>query len=52
MDLFEVSETVGNTEYTANRFDYAKELSTGYFNTASYIMMYDQMQIKEVKSYP
>ncbi len=52
MDLFEVSETIGNTEYTANRFDYAKELSTGYFNTASYIMMYDQMQIKEVKSYP
>lgn len=51
-DLFEVSETIGKTEYTANRFDYGKNLDTGYFNTASYIMMYDQMQIKQVKSYP
>ncbi|MEN8797644.1 MAG: LysM peptidoglycan-binding domain-containing protein [Flavobacteriaceae bacterium] len=51
-DLFEVSETVGRTEYTGNRFDYAKELSTGYYNTASYIMMYDEMEIKEIKSYP
>jgi LysM repeat protein len=51
-DLFQVSETVGRTEYTGNRFDYAKELSTGYYNTASYIMMYDQMEIKEIKSYP
>lgn len=51
-DLFEVSETIGKTEYTANRFDYGKNLDTGYFNTASYIMMYDEMQIKQVKSYP
>ena len=51
-DLFEVSETIGKTEYTANRFDYGKELHTGYFNTASYIMMYDEMQIKQLKSYP
>ncbi len=51
-DLFEVSETIGNTEYTANKFDYGKELDTGYFNTASYIMMYDQMEIKQLKSYP
>ncbi|MGI9545610.1 MAG: LysM peptidoglycan-binding domain-containing protein [Flavobacteriaceae bacterium] len=52
MDLFQVSETIGNTEYTGNSFDYAKELSTSYYNTASYIMMYENMQIKEVKSYP
>ncbi|MGB5236785.1 MAG: LysM peptidoglycan-binding domain-containing protein [Flavobacteriaceae bacterium] len=51
-DLYEVSETVGRTEYTGNRFDYAKDLSTGYYNTASYIMMYDNMEIKEIKSYP
>ena len=51
-NLFEVSETIGNTEYTANKFDYGKELDTGYFNTASYIMMYEQMEIKQLKSYP
>ena len=51
-NLFEVSETVGRTEYTGNRFDYAKDLSTGYYNTASYIMMYDNMEIKEIKTYP
>ena len=52
MDLFQVSETIGKTEYSGNRFDYEKELSTGYFNTASYIMMYSQMEIKEIKAYP
>lgn len=52
MDLFQVSETIGKTEYTGNRFDYAKDLSTAYYNTASYIMMYDNMEIKELKSYP
>ena len=50
-DLFQVSETLGQTEYTGNKFNYAKELGTAYYNTASYIMMYDQMQIKEVKYY-
>ena len=52
MDLFQASETIGKTEYSGNRFDYEKELSTGYFNTASYIMMYNQMEIKEIKAYP
>ncbi len=51
-DLYEVSETIGKTVYTANNFDYSKDLGSSYYNTASYIMMYDKMKIKEVKSYP
>ncbi|NAS12015.1 LysM peptidoglycan-binding domain-containing protein [Poritiphilus flavus] len=49
MNLFQASETIGVTEYTGNKFNYAKDLSSGYFNTASYIMMYEDMFIKEVK---
>ena len=52
MDLFEVSGIIGKTEYAANKFDYAKELSSAYYNTASYIMMYREMQIEQLKSYP
>lgn len=48
MDLFEASETIGVTEYGGNKFDYAKDLSSGYFNTASYIMMYDEMRVKQL----
>ncbi len=51
MDLFQVSEMLGQTEYTANKFNYAKDLGYSYYNTASYIMTYEQMQIKELKSY-
>ena len=50
-DLFQVSETLGQTEYTGNKFNYSKDLGSAYYNTASYIMMYDEMQIKEVKYY-
>ena len=50
-DLYQVSETLGQTEYTGNKFNYAKDLGSAYYNTASYIMMYDEMQIKEVKFY-
>ena len=48
-DLFEASKVVGKTEYSGNKFDYHKDLASGYFNTACYILMYDAMQIKEVK---
>ena len=48
MNLFEASETIGVTEYDGNKFDYAKDLASGYFNTASYIMMYDEMRVKQV----
>ena len=50
-DLFQVSETLGQTEYTGNKFNYEKDLGSAYYNTASYIMMYDEMQIRDVKEY-
>ncbi len=46
--LFDASEYVGVTEYSGNKFDYVKDPSSGYFNTAAYIMIYDKMYIKEV----
>ncbi len=48
MNLFEASNTIGVTEYTGNKFNYTKDIASGYFNTASYIMMYEEMYIKEV----
>ncbi len=48
-NLFEASQLIGEIEYTGNKFDYNKDISSGYFNTASYIMQYDTMWIKEVK---
>ncbi|QLG46404.1 LysM peptidoglycan-binding domain-containing protein [Costertonia aggregata] len=48
-NLYQASKIVGLTEYTGNKFNYAKDYSSGFFNTASYIMMYDAMRIKEVK---
>ena len=48
-NLMEASQMIGKTEYTGNKFSYQKDISSGYFNQASYIMTYDAMQIKEVK---
>lgn len=47
-NLFEASKLIGEMEYTGNKFDYNKDIASGYFNTASYIMTYDEMKIKEV----
>ncbi len=47
-DLFEASAQVGTTEYVGNKFSYSKDLLSGYFNQATYIMMYDDMRIREV----
>ncbi|NNJ89557.1 MAG: amino acid ABC transporter substrate-binding protein, partial [Eudoraea sp.] len=47
-DLLAVSESIGLTEYSGNKFDYAKDLASGYFNLASYIMMYQNMSIKQI----
>ncbi|MDH3697976.1 MAG: LysM peptidoglycan-binding domain-containing protein [Flavobacteriaceae bacterium] len=49
-DLIEVSDEIGVTEYSANKFNYARDLRAGYYNMASYIMTYDNMRIKEVSS--
>ncbi|MCX2720003.1 LysM peptidoglycan-binding domain-containing protein [Lentiprolixibacter aurantiacus] len=48
MNLYEASEIIGVTEYDGNKFDFAKDLSSGYYNTALYIMMYDEMRVKQV----
>jgi len=47
-NLMAVSDIIGLTEYSGNKFDYAKDISSGYFNLASYIMMYQNMSIKQL----
>ncbi|NNE01669.1 MAG: LysM peptidoglycan-binding domain-containing protein, partial [Eudoraea sp.] len=48
-DLFGASDIVGLTEYSGNKFDYTKDITSGYFNMASYIMMYENMRIIRLK---
>ncbi len=48
-DLFEAADQIGATRYSGNTFNYIKKLQSGYFNTASYILMYDGLRIKEVQ---
>lgn len=48
-DLFDAADQLGPTRYSGNTFDYIKELEAGYFNTASYILMYDGLRIVEIE---
>ena len=48
-NLVEVSQLIGETEYSGSKFFYEKDFTSGFFNQASYIMTYDQMRLKEVK---
>ncbi len=48
-NLMDVAKFIGTTEYTGNKFDYAKDATSGYFNQASYIMAYDDMRIKQLE---
>lgn len=48
-NLIEASQLIGETEYSGNKFSYEKDFASGFFNQASYIMMYDEMRVKEVK---
>ncbi|MBU2996586.1 LysM peptidoglycan-binding domain-containing protein [Cellulophaga baltica] len=48
-DLFEASKFVGETTYSANKFDYQNKGASGFYNNSSYIMAYDNMWIKEIK---
>lgn len=48
-DLIGASKLIGETEYTGNKFDFVKNTSSGYFNQASYIMGYENMQLVEIK---
>ncbi len=47
-DLFTVSNLIGLTEYTGNKFDYTRMLSSGYFNLATYIMKYENMRVVQL----
>jgi LysM repeat protein len=49
LDLFNVADQIGEVVYTGNKFNYWKGLQSGYYNTASYILMYEDLQIKELK---
>jgi len=48
-DLFGAADIVGLTEYSGNKFNYTKDITSGYFNMASYIMMYENMRIIRLK---
>ncbi|MDX1767533.1 MAG: LysM peptidoglycan-binding domain-containing protein [Arenibacter troitsensis] len=48
-DLVSASKLVGETEYVGNKFNFNKDISSGYFNRASYILGYENMNIVELK---
>lgn len=48
-DLIDVSRFIGETEYNGNKFDYERKGVSGFYNQASYIMMIDDLRIKELK---
>ncbi|WP_236262898.1 amino acid ABC transporter substrate-binding protein [Aggregatimonas sangjinii] len=48
-DMFAISKLIGETEYSGNKFSYEKDEASGYYNTSSYIMSYQDMRIKEIK---
>ncbi|MEB8347085.1 LysM peptidoglycan-binding domain-containing protein [Flavobacteriaceae bacterium KMM 6898] len=47
-DLFEAGKNIGETSYNANKFNYTKQASSGYYNKSAYIVSYDKMMIVEV----
>ena len=49
LNLFEVADQIGEQEYSGNKFNYLKGWQSGYFNTSSYILMYEDLQIKEIE---
>lgn len=48
-NMYEVARKVGETSYVENKFSYTKEFFSGYYNTSGHILMYEDMEIKEVK---
>jgi hypothetical protein len=49
LDLFQVADQIGELEYSGNKFNYWKGWESGYYNTSSYILMYEDLQIKEIE---
>ncbi|MBT8298277.1 MAG: LysM peptidoglycan-binding domain-containing protein [Maribacter sp.] len=48
-NLMGVSKIIGETEYTGNKFSYEKDVTSGYFNQASYIMAIEDLTVVELK---
>jgi hypothetical protein len=48
-NLVNASKLVGETEYVGNKFNFNKDISSGYYNRASYILGYENMNIIELK---
>ena len=48
-NLFEAGKNIGETSYTANKFNYRKDASSGYYNQAAYIVSYNKMMVVEVE---
>jgi LysM repeat protein len=48
-DLFEAADQLGELAYSGNKFNYWKGWQLGYYNIASYILMYEDLQLKEIK---
>lgn len=48
-DLFQASQSEIETQYVENKFSYSKSPNGGYYNTAAFIMKYDEdLKLKEV----
>ncbi len=48
-NLMDVSRIIGETEYEGNKFSYEKDMTSGYFNQASYIMTINGLRVEEVE---
>ena len=48
-DLIDVSRYIGETEYNGNKFNYERKGIAGYYNQSSYIVMIDDLRIKELE---
>lgn len=48
-NLIEASKLIGVTEYSGNKFNFTKNFTSGYFNNASYIVGFQNMEIVEIK---
>ena len=48
-NLMEVSKFIGETQYSSNKFNYEKNATSGYFNQSTYLMMFEDLRIKEIE---
>lgn len=48
-DLVDISRFIGETEYNGNKFDYERNEVSGYYNQASYILMMEDLRIKQLE---